>query len=66
MLVFAVLLDKSGITAAQGEAVQPPGQSQSPDGPEDSGETVEEARREVGAGVSHLSIHWQLVFETGS
>ena len=49
MLVFAVLLDRSGITAAQGGGLQAAPVAAAVDPA--SGDTIEEAKKDVGAGV---------------
>ncbi len=49
MLVFAVLLDRSGITAAQGGGLQATPATAAVD--PTSGDTIEEAKKDVGAGV---------------
>ena len=56
MFVFAVLLDRSGITAAQGGGLQSQAQGQPSSVGLDSGDTVEEAKKEVGAGVSDVPL----------
>ena len=54
MFVFAVLLDRSGITAAQGGGLQSQAQGQPSSAGFDSSDTVEEAKKDVSAGVSDV------------
>ena len=55
MLVFAVLLDRSGITAAQGGGLQPLAARQHARACVGAGtDTVEEARTDVGVGVHNI------------
>ena len=56
MFVFAVLLDRSGITAAQGGELQLQAQGQPSSVGLDSGDTVEEAKKDVSAGVSDVPL----------
>ena len=51
MLVFAVLLDRSGITAAQGEGLQAEPAAAAVGVEPASGDIIEEAKKDVGAGV---------------